>query len=154
MRVTNFVAQFTQREYRGWFSQQLNLNKHVQSTKIYCCFFSRMNSSIAVVLWFSNRFLFCWSQITFPHHMKWSSRDHNEFSYTTQLYKVKKHCSRDSAWRTNADSQKTNLEFCTRSCAMSKLRSLPSLPLASSIRWVFPRMMERLDFAESEIQSA
>ena len=50
---------------------------------IYCSFFSRISGSMCShdywrTLRRLNRFLFFWSQITFTHHMKWSSRVHNE----------------------------------------------------------------------------
>ena len=38
-------------------------------------------------------------------------------------------------------------EFCTHSYVMSKLMSLPVLPCARCIRWIFPRMLDRLDLA-------
>ena len=46
-----------------------------------------------------------------------------------------------------------NLEPCTGSCVKSKLLSLLFLPCSKSIRQIFLRMLERLDFADFEIQS-
>ena len=65
--VTVFFTRFTQREYRGWFFQCLNLNKRVQFMDTYCCFYSRMSSSICNnvnwwILPLFNRFLLFRSQ--------------------------------------------------------------------------------------------
>ena len=84
----------------------------------------------------------------FSHHMKWHSWVYNECSLSLSkfLQKVKKHCSRDSVWRTNVSSQNTNLECCTSSCARSKLITLPFLPC--TVRSILHRVLERLDLAD------
>ena len=46
-----------------------------------------------------------------------------------------------------------NLEHCTGSCVKSKLLSLLFLPCSRSIRQISLRMLERLDFADFEIQT-
>ena len=43
IRVTVFFAKFSQREYCGWFLEQLNLNTHVHITDTCCCLFSRVS---------------------------------------------------------------------------------------------------------------
>ena len=59
LRVTVLFSQFTQRECRGWFLilSTMDLNKHVQTSDINCCFFSRMSSSISSDDWWILRLL-------------------------------------------------------------------------------------------------
>ena len=73
IRITDFLAQFPQRENRGRFFQQLHFNKHVQITDIFCCLFCCTGRTFCRhnnwwILWCSNRFLLFWNQIAFTHH--------------------------------------------------------------------------------------
>ena len=77
-----YLCILSQWRYRGWFFQQLNLNKQVQTTEIYCCFFSHLSSSI-----YSHDNLLI-LQITFTHHMNWSSRVHHEFCVFRCCYRM------------------------------------------------------------------
>ena len=79
IRTTVFLTLFSKRKYRGWFFQWLNSNKHVQIIHIFGCFLKRMSSHIcshnkSCTLRLLNRVLFFLGQISFTHHMKWSSR--------------------------------------------------------------------------------
>ena len=129
IRITVFIAQFTQWEYRlpRVVLSIIELERIGQiKKKKTVAFFSRMSSSICShnnwrILWFFESFPVLLEANHFYSSMKWSSRVHNEFfvffslSLFRSSYKRWKNCSRDSIWRT-VESQNTDLERCTRLC--------------------------------------
>ena len=64
-----------------------NMSKSQTKTVASCC---RMGRTICsqnnwCILWFPNSVLLHWSQITFTHHMRWSSWVHNDLSLSLSL---------------------------------------------------------------------
>ena len=118
-----FSAQFTQRKYRGWVFQKFNLNKRVQVTDTFCCFFSRMSSSTGSHYnwWSLRRFESFLVLLESDHFLLiiWSEAPEstmNSSSLSKKLQRVKMPCWQDLAWRTCVDSQNTNLKLCASLC--------------------------------------
>ena len=94
-----------QREYRGWL--QLNLNKHVSITNIYCCLNSRVGSSMCSP---SNWWILQSNYCYLSYEMKLPTPQWL-LSLSTLQKKMKKHCSRDLVWRTCFDSPNMNVQL-------------------------------------------